>query len=109
MREIWRASDPRYSNDEWRRAPGTPLLRWWWGLWLFITLFGGHIILLGAALPFWVATAQSINVLAVMRVALITLSVDALVVVDAWLLQKIIYQISERQETKMKQVLTENA
>lgn len=31
MQEIWRASvDP----SAWREAPVSPLLRWWWGLWI---------------------------------------------------------------------------
>ena len=31
MSEIWRASA---SPTDWRAAPVSPLLRWWWGLWL---------------------------------------------------------------------------
>ena len=31
MREIWRAS---VNPSDWRGAPVSPLLRWWWGLWM---------------------------------------------------------------------------
>lgn len=31
MREIWRASS---APEDWRRQPGSPLLGWWWALWI---------------------------------------------------------------------------
>lgn len=35
MREIWRASS---APGEWRRRPGSPLLGWWWALWILTFL-----------------------------------------------------------------------
>ena len=43
MREIWRASDPATPLDmpyAWTEAPMTPLIGWWWGLWIGRSLTG---------------------------------------------------------------------
>ena len=35
MNDIWRGSSPEdYSGDDWRGRSVTPLLHWWWGLWI---------------------------------------------------------------------------
>ena len=36
MRELWKASDPNAGAVEWKIAPRTPLLPWWWAAWLGI-------------------------------------------------------------------------
>ncbi len=40
MREIWRAS---VNPSNWRGAPASPLLRWWWGLWI-VPFWGASIV-----------------------------------------------------------------
>ena len=37
MKEIWQAS---HNPRDWRTQPGSPILRWWWGLWLASGLIG---------------------------------------------------------------------
>ena len=39
IKEIWRAS---VNPSDWQGAPGSPLLRWWWGLWI-VPYWGGRI------------------------------------------------------------------
>ena len=35
MNDIWRGSSPEdYAGDDWRGRSVTPLLHWWWGLWI---------------------------------------------------------------------------
>jgi Domain of unknown function (DUF4328)/Septum formation len=35
MDDIWRGSSPEdYAGDDWRGRSVTPLLHWWWGLWI---------------------------------------------------------------------------
>lgn len=38
MTEAWRASDPSATPTTWKEAPISPLLGWWWALWLLSIL-----------------------------------------------------------------------
>lgn len=56
MSEIWRASA---SPSDWRAAPVSPLLRWWWGLWL--VPWGLTIVELAAGRPLDEASAETMK------------------------------------------------
>lgn len=45
MREVWRAGDPNADPDGWQdpERPVSPLLGWWWGLWVCATVFGNGV------------------------------------------------------------------
>ncbi len=41
MREIWRGSDPRVTDQDpsaWQYVPPSPILGWWWGIWIVSNL-----------------------------------------------------------------------
>ncbi|HWI64575.1 MAG TPA: DUF4328 domain-containing protein [Symbiobacteriaceae bacterium] len=43
MREIWKASDPATPADTpyaWAEQPSSPLIGWWWGLWIARSFLG---------------------------------------------------------------------
>lgn len=43
MREVWKASDPATPRDEpygWSERPSSPLIGWWWGLWIARAFLG---------------------------------------------------------------------
>ena len=46
MSEVWRASDPLETPPAWRERPVSPLLGWWWALWLAggVISFGGGLL-----------------------------------------------------------------
>lgn len=53
--DIWRGSDPEREPQarRWREWPVTPLLHWWWGLWLlanFVENLAGRLYLRGKSL-----------------------------------------------------------
>jgi hypothetical protein len=59
MVEIWNASR---SPDRWRTLPTPDLLRWWWGLWLSLGLFGYVLAAtsrMGVAIPTLILTTQA--------------------------------------------------
>ena len=45
MREIWKASDPEVTGAvEWEGAPSSPLIKWWWALYLLISIVGNIVL-----------------------------------------------------------------
>ena len=57
MREIWRAS---VNPSNWRGAPVSPLLRWWWGLWI-VPFWGSSIVDWAADRTLDGATAETVQ------------------------------------------------
>ncbi len=43
MRELWKASDPAAGAVDWKMARRTPLLPWWWGIWLTAQVAGNIV------------------------------------------------------------------
>ena len=93
-REIWKASDPRTditNGTTWRNAPGSPLLGWWWALWI-IASFGGYIV----SRLYWYAEDWD----SLLGASYAYLGYDILSIIPSILAVMVILNIDRRQKEK---------
>ena len=94
-REIWRGSHPSVTRQDphaWHNAPLTPILGWWWGIWL-----ASNFVLLGA----WRAlTSDDVAAEELITANYFSLASDALTIVAAVLAFMLVRGITANQEAK---------
>jgi len=94
--EIWRASDPAATAVDWRERPLTPLLGWWWALFVFSTIAG--------QLSFRLSMRAGDNSTAefMQSLALVDAASAAIDLVGAWLAIRVIAEIERRQTERSR-------
>jgi len=100
VREIYQASDPEADPMSWKNSLVSPVVGWWWGLWILSGILG--------QMEFRMAMSNVANVL-VMGAWLGVLS-GALAIPNALLAIRVVRSIHDRQERKaanMLQVIAE--
>ena len=94
-REIWRGSHPSVTRQDpqaWHSAALTPILGWWWGIWL-----ASNFVLLGA----WRAlTSDDVAAEELITANYFSLASDALTIVAAVLAFMLVRGITANQEAK---------
>ena len=91
MKEIWQVSG---NPQHWKGEPGSPLLGWWWGLWLTSNFLGQ----LSSALSKHIKDAESL------KTATITLIIAAIVGIPrCWVALKLVMTIHRRQQAIVEQ------
>ena len=89
MNDIWRGSSPEdYSGDDWHGRSVTPLLHWWWGLWIV----GGLLSYTSFSAPADPSAAQSEAIRWCMA--------DALYAIGSALAIVIVTRVTEGQEQR---------
>jgi len=95
MREIWKASDPKVeitNGSSWESAPSSPLVGWWWGLFLI----SGFVGFIGVGMM----QEESINEL--YTGTWFILYSDVIDIISALVTIYLIKTIDQRQEEKHK-------
>ena len=98
VREIWKASDPNsMDGTSWKTARTSPLIGWWWALFLMVIFIDKTYSLLGG---------KDGTALQDQTIRLITLGVLVFTVGAAILAIRLVREINRRQEAKFKRVST---
>ncbi len=96
--EIWKASDPNLTDESsWQTANTSPLLGWWWGLFL-ISGFVGNVVV-----RMTLRGGQTVSDLLTMSWGIVTS--DGLSIVAAILAIFVVKGIDTRQEEKNKRLI----
>ena len=96
--EIWKASSPKVTDDRsWQDNPSTPLIGWWWALFL-ISAVVGNILLR------WPVEEETASGL--LNFTWVYIGSDFLNIIGAIVTIVLVRAISKRQEEKHKQLAT---
>lgn len=97
--EIWKASDPNHVDPDgraWQKAPVSPLLNFWWALWIVSGIVGSILLRLALQEP------ESLEMFQVRSLALA--ASDAIEILAAVLAILVVWQIDARQEEKNRRL-----
>lgn len=96
--EIWRASDPQASSADWRTRPVSPLLGWWWGLFVVVNILGqisGRL---------WLRADETTSAASMQNLLMLDVVAAVADIVGSWLAIRVVAEI-ERRQTERRQLL----